>query len=595
MLWCVLAAYAGLDPRGAAPSWRYVDPDPDGVAVTVQLADVNGDGVADLLVSDPLVDADPALAGPARLRVFFGGAALSAAPDLVLDPVGGATTSGSWGDLDGDGDADQLTFTGNPAARARTLLARLGGPGGPPELASTVTLADAGVPYRWGYPVPIGPLLDVNGDGFGDALLRSWPRNAISGSQRLELHLGGAGGLVAAAAWTYELSGPVFVDASHHIVGDLDADGYRELVTVELDDIDGVVMGSITVTRGDPAGLRDSTWTSVLLPGGVDSIDGYAVSDVGDVTGDGLDDVMVLIRPDDVTLPASLMLYPGDRNYGFSSSAPITVWSAVTTAAPSLLGVGSFDGSGPPDLAIGLSGAVGAADGTGQVLLLRDAAVGYTPIERVYTAAAGERAFGAQGAFGDVNGDGFDDLVVVEGGDDAVPGAVSVFWGYPDADEDGVDDRADCDPASAEVFPGAEEVWHDGVDQDCDGNDADQDLDLDLWPADCDDADASVNHAAAEVWYDGVDQDCDGNDDDQDTDGAVLADDCDDLDPARAPGLVDLVGNGVDEDCDGADAVETGGPEITEPEGCGCDQRGGAGGALLGLIAALAVRRRRGQ
>ncbi|MSQ02055.1 MAG: lamin tail domain-containing protein [Myxococcales bacterium] len=118
-------------------------------------------------------------------------------------------------------------------------------------------------------------------------------------------------------------------------------------------------------------------------------------------------------------------------------------------------------------------------------------------------------------------------------------------WTGVDGDGDGFTlAQGDCDdgPDGGGVGPEATEVWYDGVDQDCDGNDADQDLDgepallaggLDCWddptsiPAEFSALNGLVQPEAGdvlpgapEVYYDGVDQDCDGADDfDQDGDG----------------------------------------------------------------------------
>jgi hypothetical protein len=139
-------------------------------------------------------------------------------------------------------------------------------------------------------------------------------------------------------------------------------------------------------------------------------------------------------------------------------------------------------------------------------------------------------------------------------------------WTLGDGDGDGVlVTSGDCDDNDPEVNPNATEVWYNGVDENCDGNDADKDLDgfvpdayvtdfpdwqtrfplhAGLSAGDCwDDADDGsfleeavldgltltpilVFPSAEDVWYDGVDQDCDGsNDFDQDGDGFESAND----------------------------------------------------------------------
>jgi hypothetical protein len=151
-----------------------------------------------------------------------------------------------------------------------------------------------------------------------------------------------------------------------------------------------------------------------------------------------------------------------------------------------------------------------------------------------------------------------------------------------DYDQDGdgyqalgeIDGGDDCDDADATINPAASDTWYDGVDTDCDEAD-DYDKDQDGYPhesvnndpdetlhvsdddVDCNDEASGINPGATEVWYDGIDTDCDGADDyDQDGDGSQFGlglevEDCDDTNPAAAPGNIEVVTDLVDRDCDG--------------------------------------------
>lgn len=604
-----LVASAAEDDRGDGPAWRFVDPEGDGEASATWMADVNGDGLQDVLVHDPRgAVGDPDREEPGRVYIFFGGASLSLTPDQVIGAQGGAAGTvsdapGSWGDVNGDGAADQLTWVGDPHAGSRALQLRLGGPAGLEPVAVAVPIDDATVPWRFGDKVPVGPIEDLNGDGFGDVFLQALMPNQAMGDLHLAFHLGGAVGLSQVASWRYEWDLPEGGGAKVHRIGDVDADGLQETLMVFVSPAEGGgYQGEFALFRGDADGPRDAYWQAALLGAPVAGLGDLGVASIGDLDGNGRDDTVMMVRPLDPSVESTLTLYPGDANYGFAFSTP-EVWSGAAAApGPWLWGVGDVDGSGEIDVPIGLpSLAVPGGQGVGGVqVLLADGAWLPRAGARWMRADDDERGFGAGGAVGDVNGDGRDDLVVLTtGAAEVSAGSVALYLGYFDVDGDHADDAVDdCDPGDAGVHPGAEEVWYDGIDQDCDGNDEDRDVDGYPVEEDCDELNPEVNFGAEEVWYDGVDQDCDGNDGDQDYDGYVGiaggGEDCDDLDPLANPGAVEVPGNARDEDCDGVvrEALE----ELTPvEEGCGCRVGGGGAVGWLWVFGVIGGRRRVGR
>ena len=149
-----------------------------------------------------------------------------------------------------------------------------------------------------------------------------------------------------------------------------------------------------------------------------------------------------------------------------------------------------------------------------------------------------------------------------------------------DLDGDGVYGLLDCDDDDATVYPGAPEACG-GLDEDCDGLlgpvDVDDDADgVTECDGDCDDADDTRYWGAPELCG-GLDEDCDGAlgpaEIDDDADWISECDgDCDDSDATVYPGAAEVCG-GQDEDCDGLlgpDELDDDGDGVSECDG-DCD------------------------
>jgi hypothetical protein len=270
----------------------------------------------------------------------------------------------------------------------------------------------------------VGAAGDVNGDGYADVIVGA---DGYSDSRgRAYVYTGGAGGLSAAAVFT-----ATGQDANDHFgyavgtAGDVNGDGYADVVVGAYHH--GNFAGRVYVYAGGPEGLS-ATPMFTATGQGKDVYLGRSVRTAGDVNGDGYDDVIV--GGDRYKLwTGRAYVYAGSAR-GLSATPIFTATGeggnnhfgyAVGTA-------GDVNGDGYADVIVG---AYQHGDFTGRVYVYAGGAGGLraTPIFTA-TGQGQNTSFGrAVGTAGDVNGDGYADVVVGANGYSDFMGRAYVYAG----------------------------------------------------------------------------------------------------------------------------------------------------------------------
>jgi hypothetical protein len=268
-----------------------------------------------------------------------------------------------------------------------------------------------------------GTTLDLNGDGYADVAVGAPGEQAVS-TGYVYYYLGSGAGLTTTPN-RLTGSGSDGFGYSVASAGDVNGDGYADLVV-------GApyynTTGGVYVYFGGPSG---PTFHGVLNDAqpGVDGQFGYAVSSAGDVDGDGYADVIVS-APGDVNSTGYVYLYKGGPS-GLTL-APGSLSALAVGFGSSIASAGDVNGDGFGDILVGAPAGNGGVQpyriGTANVFL--GGAQGFATSPITLTNGMAGNGFGRSVACaGDVEGDGYADVIVGSSGGNATIGQVYVYLG----------------------------------------------------------------------------------------------------------------------------------------------------------------------
>ena len=395
--------------------------------------DINGDGYSDYVVGQPYYYGGQTNEG--RFEPVYGGScgppcgpSIPTSPaDLWESNQAGANEGwsvGGGGDVNGDGYSDVIvgaplwdTATTTDAGRFQVYLGSASGLAATPSFTFEGT--DGAGAYLGWWVANAG---DVNGDGLSDVLVSApyASNGSLSQAGKVYLFLGAATptGVNPTPAWTK--SGTI---ANEHFgihmstAGDVNRDGYSDVIIGALGVGPGGQLGAF-VYQGQRTGLA-STPAATLIGDSVGDDYSMSVASAGDVNGDSYSDV-VLGEPawtgPDGPFQGEVRIFHGGLS-GLNTTAATTLQgpAAQTRFGSGASGGGDVDGDGYGDLVVGEQWLTQTtfADGGAHVFL--GGPSGIKPVsgtELAGVAGSGSN-FGRDVALNlDMNGDGFADVIV---------------------------------------------------------------------------------------------------------------------------------------------------------------------------------------
>ena len=363
--------------------------------------DVNGDGYEDIIVGAPTNSAGGSSAG--RAYIFYGGANFNSTPDVIITGSGtnnylGVSVS-SAGDVNGDGYDDVIVgISGYSAATGRAQIYYGGA-----SMNNTPDVILNGEAAGDNFGLSVSDAGDVNGDGFSDVIAGAYAN--ISSTGKAYIYFGSSSMNNTADVTLSEPGTNKSFGYSVSKAGDFNGDGYSDVIV-------GVPGYSTNLGRAYIylGGSTMNTIADGILAGFVAGTNYYgnSVSDAGDVNGDGYSDVIVGAYGMS-SFQGRAFVYYGGATVNITADLTVTGEFTGDNFATTVSSAGDANGDGYDDILIGASG---FSSGSGKAYLYLGGETIDDNADKFFNAENAGDNFGISvSGCGDINGDGNSDLI----------------------------------------------------------------------------------------------------------------------------------------------------------------------------------------
>ncbi|MBL7732136.1 MAG: FG-GAP repeat protein [Chitinophagaceae bacterium] len=406
-------------------------------AAVAGVGDVNRDGYSDIIVG--AYGYDNGEDGEGFVFIYHGSASginttpAATAESNQVDAQLGISVAGA-GDVNGDGYSDVIAcasrytngqinegagfvYHGSPAGINSTAAARV-----------ESNQVDA-------YMSSVAGAGDVNGDGYSDVIAGAYAYdNGQSGEGASFIYHGSAAGVSTTAALRLEINqASAQFGSSVSCAGDINGDGYSDVIigSPAYDNGENNEGGAF-VYLGSATGINSATGT-ILQSNQVSARLGASVAAAGDVNGDGYSDVIAgaFLYDNGETDEGGAFVY-----HGSAAAPPLNVNSilqsnqVLSQMGVSVASAGDVNGDGYSDVIAGAVGYDNGQSNEGAAFIFHGSATGISTVinAQVESNQANSQFGWSVAGAGDVNGDGYNDIVVGASQYNGV-GAILIYHG----------------------------------------------------------------------------------------------------------------------------------------------------------------------
>jgi hypothetical protein len=377
--------------------------------------DVNNDGFDDFIIGASCNDSSGNNSGSAYL--YFGNSSISDSPDIIFTGYGPHNRFGLalGGAGDVNGDGYDDIIIGATVNDSGRAYIYFGGQ----VMDNIPDLEITGSRTYKNLSFAVSGAGDVNNDGFDDVIVGEHTISGGSGSGAYIFFGGAQMDNITDITFTGENSGDDF-GGSVSGVGDVNNDGYDDVIIgARSNAAGGHNCGRAYLYYGGSSmdNAADVTFTGVAA----EDRFGYQVSGAGDVNGDGYDDVLIGASQNDQggSEAGQAYLFFGGQQMDSAADVTFTGEAADNLFGIALSGAGDVNDDGFDDVIIGTYASFAIIDNGFAYVYY-----GGQNMDRVYdakfTGGASNDRFGISvSSAGDINNDGIDEIIIGADGNDS--------------------------------------------------------------------------------------------------------------------------------------------------------------------------------